>query len=843
MVGVRLVRAAHHALVVVFVVASVLVLSAQAVVDPRYVEFNASADHNTQTSTGTPFVSSYSLSLYPQGSSVAFATVSLGKPTPDANNLIRVDFLPLLPSLPTPGLNFEARVAAVGPGGTTASAVSNSFSFTAPCAPSISPTSRSVASSATTGSVSVTAGATCTWSAVSNAPSWISLTGSTTGLGNGTVAYSVAANTSPTQRVGSVTIAGQTFTVTQSGVTCSASLSPTSASVVASGGGGSTTVTSPAGCSWTAVTNAPSWLSVTAGSSGSGNGTVSFSATANTATQTRQGTITVGGQTFTVNQAAAACSYSVSPQSGSVGAAGGNGSASVTAAAGCAWTAASNAPSWLSISAGASGSGNGTVTFAASANTATQSRQGTLAIAGQTYTVNQAALGCTFSLTPVSASSPSAGSTGSTSITAPAGCAWTASSDAPGWLSVSAGSSGDGNGTISYSVAANTATQTRQGTLTIGGQTFTVNQAAAPCTYSVSPLSSSVGAGGGGGTATVDAPAGCAWTATTNTPAWLTVSAGASGNGDGTVTFAAAVNPVTQVRQGTLTIAGQTFTVNQAAAGCSFSLTPISASIAATGAAGSTAISAPAGCVWNASSNALSWLTITAGASGSGNGTISYSAAANTQTQTRQGTLTIGGQTFTVNQAAASCSYAISPSALSVAANGGSGSTSLTTTASCAWTAVSNVSWISVTTAANGSGNAVVSFTVAGNTSSSQRTGTLTIGGRTFTVSQAANTSCTYSLSPASQTVTPGGGPTTVSLTTGSSCFWTATTTAGWMTLSQAGSGSRSITFTVTPNTSGSSRTGTLTIGGQTHTVNQGSSTQPNSPRNLRVVIAINGGS
>ena len=41
MAGVRLVRIAHHALVVVIVVASMLVLSAQTVVNPRYVEFNA----------------------------------------------------------------------------------------------------------------------------------------------------------------------------------------------------------------------------------------------------------------------------------------------------------------------------------------------------------------------------------------------------------------------------------------------------------------------------------------------------------------------------------------------------------------------------------------------------------------------------------------------------------------------------------------------------------------------------------------------------------------------------------------------------------------------------------
>jgi hypothetical protein len=341
MVGDRLVRAAHHALVVLFVVTSMLVLSAQAVVDPRYVEFNASTDHNTVTSSGVAIVDSYALSIYPQGSTVAFAIVNLGKPTPGANNIIRVDFLPLLPTLPTPGVNYEARVTALGPGGATASSVSNGFSYTLPCAPAISPASQSVTASAATGSVTVTAGTGCAWSAASNA-GWITFTGSTAGVGNGTVGYSIAANTSPTQRQGTLTIAGQTFTVTQAGVACTTSLSPVSASVAASGAGGSTTVTSPAGCAWTAASNTPAWLSVTAGASGSGTGTVTFSAAANTTVQTRQGTLTIGGQTFTVNQAAAACSYTVSPLTTSVGASGGSGSASVTTSAGCAWTAATN---------------------------------------------------------------------------------------------------------------------------------------------------------------------------------------------------------------------------------------------------------------------------------------------------------------------------------------------------------------------------------------------------------------------------------------------------------------------------------------------------------------------
>jgi hypothetical protein len=47
------------------------------------------------------------------------------------------------------------------------------------------------------------------------------------------------------------------------------------------------------------------------------------------------------------------------------------------------------------------------------------------------------------------------------------------------FITVTAGASGTGSGTVSYSVAANTATTSRTGTLTIAGQTFTVTQAGA----------------------------------------------------------------------------------------------------------------------------------------------------------------------------------------------------------------------------------------------------------------------------------------------------------------------------------------------------------------------------
>jgi len=100
-----------------------------------------------------------------------------------------------------------------------------------------------------------------------------------------------------------------------------------------------------------------------------------------------------------------------------------------------------------------------------------------MTIAGQTFTVNQAAGGsCTYSISPTSSSPPAAGNSASVSVTAGAGCNWTAISSAT-WVTITAGSSGTGNGTVSYTVAQNIG-GARGGTMTIAGQTFTVNQSA-----------------------------------------------------------------------------------------------------------------------------------------------------------------------------------------------------------------------------------------------------------------------------------------------------------------------------------------------------------------------------
>jgi hypothetical protein len=172
-----------------------------------------------------------------------------------------------------------------------------------PCAPTITPSAATVATGASTGNtITVTAASGCAWTGVSNA-AWITVTAGASGSGNGTVTYSVAAN-SGAQRTGTLTIAGRTFTVTQTATTCAPGISPASASVASTTSTGTITVSAASGCGWTAASNA-SWLTITSGATGTANGSVGYSVAANTGAA-RTGTLTVAGNTFNVSQAAPA---------------------------------------------------------------------------------------------------------------------------------------------------------------------------------------------------------------------------------------------------------------------------------------------------------------------------------------------------------------------------------------------------------------------------------------------------------------------------------------------------------------------------------------------------------
>jgi len=84
------------------------------------------------------------------------------------------------------------------------------------------------------------------------------------------------------------------------------------------------------------------------------------------------------------------------------------------------------------------------------------------------------------------------------------------------------------------------------------------------------------------------------------------------------------------------------------------------------------------------------------------------------------------------------CTYTLSASSATVGGGGGSATGTLTaSSSSCSWTSSSNASWLSVA-ASSGSGATSYSLTVTAtaNRTREERTGVLTIAGRTFTVTQ-----------------------------------------------------------------------------------------------------------
>ncbi|MGI8784553.1 MAG: BACON domain-containing protein [Acidobacteriota bacterium] len=605
-------------------------------------------------------------------------------------------------------------------------------------------------------------------------------------------------------------------------VVCNYSISPTSRSHGSGAESSTVSVTTTAGCAWTAASNA-SWISITSGSSGTGSGTVGYSVSANATGSSRSGSVTIAGQTFSVTQATATCTYLISPTSRSHGAGAESSTVSVTAASGCNWTASSNA-SWITITSGSSGTGNGTVGYSVAANSTSSQRTGSATIAGQVFSVTQAAGTCTYLISPTTRSHGGGVENSTAAVTTASGCSWTASSN-NSWITITSGSSGTGNGTVGYTVAANTTGFSRSGSATIAGQIFAVTQApAAACTYLISPTTRSHGGGAESSTVAVTTASGCSWTASSN-DSWITITSGGSGTANGTVGYTVAANATGFSRSGSATIAGQIFGVTQAPlTTCSYLLSPTTRSHGSGAESATVAVTAASGCSWGASSNA-SWITITSGGSGTGNGAVGYTVAANSTGSQRSGSATIAGQIFGVTQAAgaAPCTYSISPTSRSHGAAAENSTVAVSTASACSWTASSNASWITITSGSSGTWNGTVGYTVAANSTGTARTGSLTIAGQTFSVTQSAAAACTYVISPTTRSHGSGADNSTVAVTTASGCSWTASSNAPWITITSGGSGTANGTvgYAVAANSTGTQRSGSATIASQTFSVTQ----------------------
>jgi len=81
-------------------------------------------------------------------------------------------------------------------------------------------------------------------------------------------------------------------------------------------------------------------------------------------------------------------------------------------------------------------------------------------------------------------------------------------------------------------------------------------------------------------------------------------------------------------------------------------------------------------------------------------------------------------------------SVSVSPAQITLPATAGSGVISVTASGGCQWTAKSNASWITITSGASGTSSGSVGFSYSKRNGKNARTGTITIGARTVSVTQ-----------------------------------------------------------------------------------------------------------
>jgi hypothetical protein len=387
---------------------------------------------------------------------------------------------------------------------------------------------------------------------------------------------------------------GSTSSTTSAGPSpakCQVSASNTTPTFRSTGGEGAIAVQAARECGWSASASAP-WIALGA-TTGRGDMSLKYTVQANDAGLPRRASVVVSGQPLDVAQEAAPCRFSVDRTVVDVAAAESTPDVVLQAPAGCAWTASSQSGDWVSV-LDSQGTGPGRVRIRVLANSG-PARIGSITAAGVRVEIRQAGAGqppppappptppgpepppppppaeCEFSFSPDSASVGAAGGDGEVQLATGAECEWTIQSDAP-WLSLRSAAQGRGGAKVVYRVAANAETAPRTGRLVAATASFTVHQAGASepppppppaCSFEVSPLQHSLPATGGTGSVNVKSAKDCAWTAESH-DSWIVIKKGESGTGDGTVDFEVAAN-IGAARTGTLVVAGQTVTIEQAA--------------------------------------------------------------------------------------------------------------------------------------------------------------------------------------------------------------------------------------------------------------------------------------
>lgn len=293
---------------------------------------------------------------------------------------------------------------------------------------------------------------------------------------------------------------------------------------------------------------------------------------------------------------------------------------------------------------------------------------------------------------------------------------------------------------------------------------------------------------------------------------------------------------------------------------CTVTLGTVTTSVSSAASTGTLPVTAASTCAWTAASSA-SFITISSGASGTGNGSVAYAIAANTGAA-RSASIVVNGTAVNFTQAAqqvlapAGCTVKLSTTSFKANSGGGTNNIDVTGDSNCGWTATSNASFLTVPSGTV-TGNGTIVVTSAQNTGAA-RTGTLTIGGQTVTVSQDAGVIAAFNLFDPGQTTgatnvcqwrgAAGSSNTctlrSTSFTGGANAIatytWTVQYTYGTVKVISASGASSSLAFTDSCGLANAGATDegalnpldvTLTVtdsGGNTNTAKSGAGNQPN---------------
>ena len=258
------------------------------------------------------------------------------------------------------------------------------------CSYRLSPTNRAHGFGATANTLTMNATNPCPWS-VTTTNTWLTLTANSNGVGLVTnLSYSVAANPSTQERIGAIFGQGTTCIITQRGITCSYSLSPSGRTHVSAATNTTFNVFAASVCAWT-VSNTNGWVTITSSTNGTGDGSVSYSITTNAGAVARSGNILVGDQLYALTQSPFTCTYKLSPTSRTHGFGATTNNVDITAGPGCAWTIATT-NNWITFLSPTSGTGTlSNLNYTISANFGPGTRVGQITLVDQVLLLTQSA--------------------------------------------------------------------------------------------------------------------------------------------------------------------------------------------------------------------------------------------------------------------------------------------------------------------------------------------------------------------------------------------------------------------------------------------------------------------